>query len=625
MEENNIENNNPVNEAAESVNEAVTEVTTEAAPVVEAATTEATTTVEAATEAAADTVSDATTAVEAATETVTEATPVVETPSPVPSPTVNTAPAFEMPTTNRAVPTPKEKPSKGVNLLLVLAIAVVVIIAGIVVIGGNGKVIANTFNKLTMDSDKYCQTVLKNYVKSQAKDIANNYGDVSKKTDAKKYAYEASASVKFSEDALDVLDDNGIDDVDFLADSKATVRVDKNEDIVAIRATYGTEKKSVLSLNFIMDMEEELAFVQVPEINEQYLYADISDLLEQFSSEEYEDLFKNIDNIEKLSEDEIEDFINRYCNIIIESFEDVEEETVELKVDKVSTKVTSLTVELTEEDCKNIALEIIDALKDDETLEKYCDSYTEALDLDDDMWDEVSDELDYMYENLDNTDTNDENVLVLQFYVNNKGDICGFCSEVHNDDDDVVGGTAFFEITSGTKYALKYVVYEYDDDLFTFSGTGSKSLISGKISGVFTMEYEDVELDITLKNCKFGVREVSGTIEVAMEDIIEVLDTDELDDYEDYVLSLSFKNTTDELSYKFTILDGKNEFASVAFDFSSSSFKKVSVPDEKDCADMTDEDDLEDWVDEADVDDLNDALEDMGFPEDCIPDLKDMY
>lgn len=547
--------------------------------------------------------------------------PAIPTVSSIPSPIPTTA--APQPVVNRAIPDTKaKKPEKGVNLLLIFAIVAVVAVVGCVVFAGFGKVIANSFNKLTMSPQKYCQTVLTKYTKARAKEIAKNYGDVSKQADAKESAYEATASVKFSEDALDLLSDYGVDDLDFLADSKATIRVDHKENLYAVKASYGTEKKSVLSLNAVVDLDEEMVFLQVPEFNEQYLCADISDYMKDLTSDEYQELIENLDSIEKLSEKEIEDFINRYCEIVIKHFEEVEEETVELKVDKVSTKVTALTVILDAETTQEIAVDLLEALMEDETLEKYCDSYVEALDLDDDLWDEFVDELDYMNEEISDWDADDEEgAIILQFYVDNKGEICGLCGEFASDDDyeDIDGGFAYYEFTKGSNYAFKMTAYEYDEDLFTVSGTGSKSLIGGKISGEFKIEIEDRELVFTLKDCKFGLTELSGTVSVKVADVIEFLDTDELDDYEDYEIAISFKYTTKTVMYKMAIIDGKEEFISVQLDVNNTSFKKISVPNEKDCADLMDEDDLEDWVSEVEVDDVNEALEDMGFPEDFIP------
>lgn len=607
MEENNKENelNSAVENSSETVNETANEVketvTEEAAPA------PAETPVEAPAAAVEEATPVAPVAPAAKEE---EATPkAAETPAPV-------APA----PVNRAIPTANAepaKPKKGGAKIILPIIAVVAIIA--VVVACNFKVIANSFNKLVLGPDKYCQKVLTNYVASSAKDIAKNYGDVNKQSESTKYSYTGSSSIKLSEDALDFLDDQGIEDVDFLADSKATINVQKNENLYAIRATYGTEKKSVLSLSLIIDMDAEMLYIQVPELNKQYLSADISDLLEELSDEELEDLMENINSIEKLSEDEIVDFINRYAAIVINHFEDVEENTVELKVNDVSMKVTSLTVELDGGEITDIAYEIVEELIDDETLEKYFDSIANALDDDDFEWDEIADELDYLLEEIDSDPIDDENILTIEFYVDNKGDIIGFCAEASEDDGKHVdSGMVFYQLNKGSKYALMYQLYEYDEEILTLSGSGSKSFLGGKITGDFTLEIEDHELKFTLKDCKFGIRGVSGTVIIAMEDLIDFFEIDDADDLEDYSLEFTFKFNTKSESFKFAIIDGKEEFMSVTFTFESSSSSKIKAPNEKDCCDMLDEDDLEDWLDEVDVDDVNDALKDMGFPKNFI-------
>lgn len=615
----NINGSDELNNLAEEASDKVEEVVSEANNTVEEAKAEAIDsadkTVDALNEAVNEVADDSENAIKNAEAEVNSAIPTTETDS------VNNgfSPVFEN-KPPKAAPQPANK--SGVNLLLVGIIVLVAIIAVIFVC--SGKTLRNSINKLTLDSDKYCQKVLTNDWKEKSDDITKNYKDALKTLDAKKTSYSSEAYISLSEDAIE---DIGSEDIDFLADLKANIQVEQDENYAGIFASIGTAKKDVLSVNLIYVKEEQMAYCQIPELNEQYIRIDVEDLAgADVSSEEMSEVLKNLDNLDKLTPDEYQDFLDRYVEIIISHIEDVEEDKEEIEIDDLSQKVTSLTIEIDNDMLVSTVSDILDALAEDETLEKYADSYSEALDLDEDLWDALNEAIEEVSDELDDAseDLGDLGTLVL--YVNSKGEISGLEFEAisHKYDyysdaiAEVKENFRFITIQKGTKYGIDIGFESNGDELFSISGIGKKSF--DKISGTFEFSVEGESIEFSLDKCKFSGKEISGTISINIADFIEVADADDLKDFEDYTLFLEFKFTTKKSFISLKLADDEDVFLEAHFDLSESSFKKIKVPKDKNCVDIEDEDDFCEWYEDSNIDDVNEALEEIGFPKDILPD-----
>lgn len=504
---------------------------------------------------------------------------------------------------------PKKKNSK--KMILIAAIAAVVVILG-VIIAVNASVIKNTFAKLTKNSDDYTKYVLSDKVDDIAS-LASGYlksaQDVSTSGDL---TVSGSAEIKADEEVLDL-----VEDADFMENLNFDFSVaQKDNNLYAMELSVYSDSKTKVSLNVVVNYEEALLYIQVPEIDKTWNSFDISDALDDFSDADVQILSENASAVNFLTPAELEDFINRYGNIIIEQIEDVDESSKKIKAEGVSEKLTILEFELDEDKLCDIVTAVCDAMLEDEKLEEvyvtYFDSMGDYMDIDgDEFWDNFCEEIEFVKDNVEEDTEDCEMDVVL--YVDKKGDIAGFDVSIKDSWDDVTE-LSFIRTISGSKFGFEFNVHdEYDE--FNITGSG-KVGFGKKFTGVMTIEFDDFEFDVSFENFVCNGKKCAGTVSISLEDFIKATDMSSSDaemfeDFEGGSLEFTFSISAKEVSFGFAFTDGKTDWLSIKFDLKRSDSAKISVPKD---AEEYDEDELEEVYDEDFIDSVDDILHDMGFP-----------
>ncbi len=606
MDDNELKNNIPDSENTESVPESVSEEVME--------------TVEEVKEEVSEEIN------EANKETVEAAEAVEETVEKAAEESVeeHVAPAFRAASETLVIAPsePKKKDSK--KIAIIAAIAAVVVILGVIV-AVNASVIKNTFAKMTKNSDEYTKYVLSEKADDVAS-LASGYLKSAQKTSTSgDMTVSGSASIATTEEAMDVFEDFGLEDGDFMENVNFDFSVSQKDDnLFGVEFSVYSDKKTKVSLNAVLDSEEGMLYIQVPEVDKTWNSFDISDALDDLSDSEVQILSENASAINLLAPADLEDFINRYAGIIIEQIEDVDESSEKVKVEGVTEKLTVLEFEVDEDKICDIVTAVCDAMLEDEKLEEVFVNYYDSLDFDftdidaDEMWDEFCEEIEYVEDNID-YDSEDV-VMNYVLYVDKKGDIAGFEFNYEDSWGDTTE-VSFIKAVSGSKFGFEF---NYTDEYDEFNITGSGKVGFGKkFTGVMTIAINNYELDISFEDFVCNGKKCAGTVSLSLEEFIDIADLNSSDaemfeEFEGGSFEFTFSISQKAVSFEFAITNGKTDWLSIKFNEEQSNSAKITVPKD---AEEYDTDEFEEVYDEDFVDSVDDILNEMGFPKHLLSEI----
>lgn len=148
--------------------------------------------------------------------------------------------------------------------------------------------------------------------------------------------------------------------------------------------TIGIGKTKIMSVNVVMDMEEGVMAITIPELSnkaiefnmENDMGIDVDEFREAMGqSEEVEELIDDILPSEKL----LADIIPRYIAVMVQTIDEVEREKEVVKVEQISQKATALIVKLDDNLLKEVAKVFVQELREDAALEEYIKSAAKAI------------------------------------------------------------------------------------------------------------------------------------------------------------------------------------------------------------------------------------------------------
>lgn len=526
-----------------------------------------------------------------------------------------------------------EKPKKGGKKFIIIgAVAVVVL-----VLLFSSSSLAHFFMSNFASPEKYYQYI----AKQQAEEVIDTYMvyyenyvlDLLSITDK---SMEADVTVELGEDMQDLLGYAGVD-LSWL--DNVTLGVNANAKNLGISGglELAVNKTDVLSVNAIMDCNEEEVYLQIPELNKTYLGASFSDLGIEFD-DEYWEMFESISKYMPASKD-LDKLLTKYAEIALECIEDVEKDKETLKAEGISQKCTALEVTIDSDTLQDMLEAVLEEMSEDKDLEDLVKKTLEVseefdADLDvDDAYDEFLDLIDEMLDDIDDVDMGDEEI-VMTLYVNSKGEVIG--SEM-----EMTGMTVSYAMPKqGSKFGFEYVIeYSdyYDEVKISIEGSGKES--GSKLSGEFEVKVDTYSvLDVVVEDYdvdKAKKGELVGSFTISpsksLETLLSAMGTSSYySSYiasmlEDYSVTIDSDMDADGGSMAISVNDGKDMLVKLSVNMKEGKGSKISTPSSKNVLDLTDSDDLEDWIDDIDWDSLLDKLEDkVGVDDDYVDMLEDV-
>ena len=323
----------------------------------------------------------------------------------------------------------------------------------------------------------------------------------------------------------------------------------------------------------------------------------------------------------------------KYYNIIMENVNNVEKSNGILEAGDVMEDCTLLTIELEDEDLKNILKAIYKELKKDEDVKEILFSSYRSLEMYteeeiDEMYKSFQESMDEAIENLDSMTLDS---VTIENYVNNAGKIVGRKLIMRGKDETV---TCVYAIaTKGDDKGYELSVKSSNSG-FSIVGNGKEK--GGKLDGEFVMTIDQKKL-VNFEVRNYDVNALSegrfsGTFiikpgrDADLTDMIEEL-TDSMNDSPFASLVSSLKPslrikcdiTTNEHFLEIMILDDGNDLIGISFEGVMGEAREVAVPasyinlmDEN--GDFA-EDEFINYVKGCNFDKVIGALEQAGLPE----------
>lgn len=548
---------------------------------------------------------------EVATEAPVEEAPVEET--PVEEAPVEEAPAKVETPVKEVAAEVKKAPKKFGAKVIVPIVAAVVVIGGICVV--NGAKIANSARKLFMSSEKYTQYVLKDNIKEGTDAM---FERLSNANPSENRDYTVTTKVEVSDELIEYIcdqaeDSEALEELESLPNSMTvSLETSTYEDMYRVAALLkGPEGNTALTFETILDAEDEMAYVRIPELNDEFLEVDLS---ENFNRDELELLGERAEALSQKDIKTMRKLVDKYVAIALTAIDDVDESTETVKIEGVSQRFTTLEVELTEELVGNALMAVFDEMLEDDTLADFVDEkLPEDFDYD---WDDALDVIDTLNDDLEDADLNDDEMATITLYVDSKGDIKGYAFE--SDEFEM----SAIEIISMGKFAFEFnYETEYGEE---FNVTGKGTYVFGKINATFTFETDEFEdLTITLKNAHFSAAKSSGTIIINIEDWCDELGIDHdmpreaRDLLDGLTLTIDFNVTTDTYSFVAKLENSDKMSVTVSIETTTKVRKDpIEVPDDT-------EDDVDEWINDFDTDAIEDILINLGYDEDFAENIGD--
>ena len=495
-----------------------------------------------------------------------------------------------------------------------VVLGVVAVVAILVV--ANFARLRNFYQKMVSTPEEYYQIIESKQVDELVATYMNGYDAYVNLFSMEDSSSSIDFTVELGEDLIDLLEMSGLE-IDWLESANLAFDVIMKDELYKIGAAAGVNDVDILSGNMIFDLAEEYMYMQVPELNEDYVAFDFADM----GIEVDEEMFAMFDVLEKYLPEskDMEKLLSKYMTLVVEQFDDVEEESTELEVGDISQKCTALEVTIDTKTAQKIAEAVLTELSEDDDFKKMFENVigiaeemgypTDAEEL----YDEFLEEVEYALENVDSIDMGEEEI-VMTVYVNGKGEVIGREIEVS-------GVTFRYAMPqSGSKFEMECYVempdvfrsvsYEESEMLkFGIEGEGKKK--GDKITGDFTVKFDsEAYLNIQVEGynvAKAKEGEMVGTFTFTLPKSLKNTLSEQggsemamLASYLNYGLEIDMDTDSDGGTVSIAVVDDDEFFVKLTMEMESGKGEKISVPSSKEVVDAMDEDAVEEWVEEFD-------------------------
>lgn len=494
----------------------------------------------------------------------------------------------------------------------------------------------NNFVHRTFSSpEKYYQFVEKKTVKELA-DYTGEWYD-SYVLDSLNFfdkSVEGELIVKLGDDGQEFLGLLGLAgvDVSWLKSMSVGVNMDVKDDMSASEISFALNDSDILSYNMKNDMENETAYIQIPELNKTYIGIDFSSIQNPFIPRSSGMMWNFLESNKNLLQAcperaEMEKLIERYMMLALECVEDVSKSKEMLKVEGVEKNYTVLKVTIDSETMQDMAEVIFEKMRDDKdvkdlmqrVLQAGGDAVDEEIDIDE-IYEEFQEEIDEILDDLEYLSYYDDKI-VMKVYVDAKGEIKGRSIDL-----------GYITIKSlmpekGNKFGYELSV-SYSGMSMKLTGSGKTN--GNKVNGDFQVKYNGAALiDITAKKIDteaLKAGRMNGRLEVKVaskiSDVIGVVPG--LSIIEDIQINMDFASSKNKNDWKIGLVYNEQDIGSVAISAKTGRSSKISIPSGADTLMIEDEDDIEEWISGIDLNTLVNALKKADIPSEITDVLEEV-
>ena len=401
------------------------------------------------------------------------------------------------------------------------------------------------------------------------------------------------------------------------------------EDGVRVDMGVGLNGTQILSMQCIVELSKNLAYVGYPELSETFAALDISQLTEMdFSaimaqSQQLQAL--NAKYADKLpSEEQLENKLYSYFNTALAQLDDVKKDTKTVKVKGISQKLTVLKAKIDQEAMLDIAVAILKKAEKDtelhqmlQTLFDYASEYAvlmangasvtvATMDVD-----ALVAAIPDMIESLESVEPEDEGYLVLETYVDMTDEIQGRTIRIEDKK------ISYVTVWDGDKFATEVDLTDMGGILIEGSGTEKKGKATGKydliVNGetLLVLRTKDLDTDALEAGTLLGTLRLTPG-EALMEQLSASLQGSPIGSFAAN-LDISLELESGKNSGAIRILMGNKTLIELAIEAKEKASSPIKAPDDFILAE--DEADLDEWAQNMDIDKVIENLIKAGVPE----------
>lgn len=556
-------------------------------------------------------------------------------------------------------PAPKPPKKKKTGAIILSAILVLAILAGVVgfFFFDLGGTIEYSFIKLTKDEKDTAVFVEQKALEENSGilgSVSNLYGASMGSYGAMEDAlFETTISVETGDALTDILQ-QAIPASDAPASVQELLRLIENakisaslladEDLNQLDLQLELNKEQIITLRALLDLASEEIYVGVPGpngVSDSYMGIDLQDIgldMNEFTDAYAEGLAMGQKMADMLpGQKELDAMVDKYVLLAVKNIDKVSEDTETVKADGVSQDVTVYEYTIDEATALKIVRAVLKEAEHDDTLYdvvaafcvyyndymetyyqsmgySYSYSYYEELDPDD-LFDQIPDLIDELE---DVEPENDGTAFILKTYVDSTGKICGRGLEEKESGTEV----SMVTLKKGSKKSFEAKISTSGIVAGKLSGTGTEK--GGKLTGTYKLTaMGQTFLVIDLES--FDMNKGLGTIRLSMGKALQ----EQLEDAMDAeVLSLlgsanlQLEMSMQENSFDLALLLGGKKLVKLGCSAEERKAGSVKTPD--DVIYVYDEFDLQDWVEQVDLNPIIDQLEKAGLPGELSDALREL-
>lgn len=555
--------------------------------------------------------------------------------------------------------TPAAKPAKPAKAakkpgkvgLIVAAVAAVVVVAVLAVV----LLAPGFFARNFASPEDYMEHVEKKTVEQVADMVSDVYGSVAGKAEQKANGASLDVHLQMGDSLLSglMMGMTGSDldmDLSWLKDIALEIDAATEGDMAKGDIGIGLGSQRILTMSVLWDMAEQAAWIGIPELNDTYLSMDMDEIYEA-SGMDMADFMDQQENLEKVleklpSEEVINELLNKYMAIALSHIDDVEKDTKTVEVDDIEQELTELTAKIHEEDILEMAVDMLETLKDDKQAQELfavvvelgtmmAPSYemvwndamgtyeyvpvTEDIDAQEMLEEFIDEGLDTLEDMID--DAKKSNYIKVKTYINNSDEVVGRTISVSGQEEEI----SYITVWDGDEFEFEALLGEVE-----ITGKGSRE--KGLIEAEYVLNAEGMEV-LTLEVSDWDEKQAEagylcGTLRLAPSDMLlnEIMyDLDysvaSMLSGSDLALEIDLNMTEESSAAGVKLMADRTMLLGVTFSVATSEGEKVSAPANEVALivdGMPNEEALQNWILDMDFDALLKNLRAAGVPSDLV-------
>ena len=546
--------------------------------------------------------------------------------------TENPMPTEEEFVLNSADTAEEQDPPKKKRGLIAAIVAALLVVACVAVVLLNLNSIKAFVGRTFQSPEDYYVNVEEAAIAEYSDELSASYGEFLDKyyDEEASVAYdaiEAEMSITLGDELLTLIESalaqSGMEmDAAWLQNVRLSLNANVQGSVMEMLLGASLGNNKLLTADVIMDTEGSKVYAAVPELNEDYVYFDVSDMM---SAEEFQEAIAQGNQMStKLmealpSEKELNTLINTYTKLALACIKNVEKETVTVTVNGVSQKMVVLTATITETDMVTIAHNVLTKAQDDQVVEKLWNAISELYDVDtENLKQGFSDILEDALERLEEAkeQADDSNYVELKTYVDMENSVRGRELNVY---------------TAGEKVSppISWMTAVDDKTTYIEINLGEVSILGEKMQRRSKTEgfYQLYQNEQDLAKLEFEVVEDTSTTLCLIPGAALMRN---LMSEEGLPAALMAGNVALELSYgtnkagnsfcELNVLVGSNTLLNIGLSAQGVVGDDITVP--TDAIDIVSADGVSQWLANADVDNFIDGLENANVPEALVDILR---